>query len=57
MAVDDDDVRHIVQTGPGRKALTQVVEGQYEALQRIGRREWQVPVTAFWQAHRDAPEV
>lgn len=57
VAVDDDDVRHIVQTGPGRKALTQVVEGQYEALQRIGGREWQVPVTAFWQAHRDAPEV
>jgi len=34
-----------------------VVEGQYEALQRIGDREWHVPVTAFWQAHRDAPEV
>ncbi|MGH3582852.1 MAG: class I SAM-dependent RNA methyltransferase, partial [Mycobacterium sp.] len=57
IAVDDDGVRHIVQTGPGKKALTQVVEGQYEALQRIGGREWQVPVTAFWQAHRDAPEV
>lgn len=57
VAVDDDGVRHIVQTGPGKKALTQVVEGQYEALQRIGGREWQVPVTAFWQAHRDAPEV
>lgn len=57
VAVDDDGVRHIVQTGPGKKALTQVIEGQYEALQRIGDREWQVPVTAFWQAHRDAPEV
>lgn len=57
VAVDDDGVRHIVQTGPGKKALTQVIEGQYEALARIGDREWQVPVTAFWQAHRDAPEV
>ncbi len=56
VALDADGVRHIVQTGPG-KALTQVIEGQYEAVQRIGDREWQVPVTAFWQAHRDAPEV
>ncbi|WP_267289388.1 class I SAM-dependent RNA methyltransferase [Mycobacterium hackensackense] len=55
IAVDDDGVRHIVQTGPAKQ--TQVVEGQYEALQRIGDREWHVPVTAFWQAHRDAPEV
>jgi tRNA/tmRNA/rRNA uracil-C5-methylase (TrmA/RlmC/RlmD family) len=57
IAVDDDGVRHIVQTGPGRKAQTQVVEGTYEAVQRIGGRQWQVPVTAFWQAHRDAPEL
>jgi len=57
IAVDDDGVRHIVQTGPGRKAQTQVVEGTYEAVQRIGDRQWRVPVTAFWQAHRDAPEL
>jgi tRNA/tmRNA/rRNA uracil-C5-methylase (TrmA/RlmC/RlmD family) len=57
IAVDDDGVRHIVQTGPGRKAQTQVVEGGYEAVQRIGDRQWRVPVTAFWQAHRDAPQV
>ncbi|MCX2711325.1 class I SAM-dependent RNA methyltransferase [Mycolicibacterium sp. J2] len=57
IAVDGDGVRHIVQTGPGRKAQTQVVEGTYEAVQRIGGRQWQVPVTAFWQAHRDAPEL
>src|SRR5690606_2794496 len=23
-------------------------------VQRVGGREWRVPVTAFWQAHRDA---
>jgi tRNA/tmRNA/rRNA uracil-C5-methylase (TrmA/RlmC/RlmD family) len=57
IAVDDDGVRHIVQTGPGRKAQTQVAEGGYEAVQRIGDRQWRVPVTAFWQAHRDAPQV
>ncbi|CDO10897.1 class I SAM-dependent RNA methyltransferase [Mycolicibacterium cosmeticum] len=57
IAVDDDGVRHIVQTGPGRKAQTQAVEGTYEAVQRIGDRQWRVPVTAFWQAHRDAPAL
>jgi tRNA/tmRNA/rRNA uracil-C5-methylase (TrmA/RlmC/RlmD family) len=56
VAVDDEGKRHVVQTGPGRasKATTQVVEGSYEAIQRVGQRTWRVPVTAFWQAHRDA---
>jgi tRNA/tmRNA/rRNA uracil-C5-methylase (TrmA/RlmC/RlmD family) len=31
-----------------------VIEGDYEATQRVGDRVWRVPVTAFWQAHRDA---
>ncbi|MEO3757546.1 TRAM domain-containing protein [Mycobacterium sp. B14F4] len=56
VALDDDGDRHVVQTGPrtARKGLTQVVEGHYEAVQRVGQRVWRVPVTAFWQAHRDA---
>jgi tRNA/tmRNA/rRNA uracil-C5-methylase (TrmA/RlmC/RlmD family) len=59
VALDDDGDRHIVQSGPrtGRKVSTQVVEGRYEAVQRIGDRIWRVPVTAFWQAHRDAARV
>jgi len=60
VALDDDGVRHVVRTGPrvGRKSEpTQVVEGQYEAVQRAGDRTWHVPVTAFWQAHRDAAQV
>ena len=60
VALDDDGVRHVVRTGPraGRKTEpTQVVEGQYEAVQRVGDRTWHVPVTAFWQAHRDAAQV
>ena len=59
VAVDDDGDRHIVQSGPrtGRKTSTQVVEGSYEAVQRVGERIWRVPVTAFWQAHRDAARV
>ncbi|ULE32906.1 class I SAM-dependent RNA methyltransferase [Mycobacterium sp. IDR2000157661] len=56
VALDDDGARHVVQTGPraARRGATRVVEGDYEAVQRIGRRSWRVPVTAFWQAHRDA---
>ena len=60
VALDDDGARHVVQSGPragrdsGRKAPTQVIEGDYEAVQRVGGRTWRVPVTAFWQSHRDA---
>ena len=56
VVLDDQGARHVVQTGPrsNRKASTQVVEGSYEATQRVGDRTWNVPVTAFWQAHRDA---
>ncbi|MGU3500468.1 class I SAM-dependent RNA methyltransferase [Mycobacterium sp. C31M] len=59
VAVDDAGRRHVVQSGPrnGRKAVTQVVEGDYEAVQVIGGRTWRVPVTAFWQAHRAAPQT
>ena len=39
------------------RRATQVVEGAYEAVQRVGGRVWRVPVTAFWQAHRDAARV
>ena len=59
VALDDEGARHVVQSGPPseRKASTQVVEGTYEATQRVGDRTWSVPVTAFWQAHRDAARV
>ncbi|OBK77892.1 class I SAM-dependent RNA methyltransferase [Mycobacterium sp. 1274761.0] len=59
IALDDDGQRHVVQAGPRSKGrpTTRVVEGAYEATQRIGGRVWRVPVTAFWQAHRDAAAV
>lgn len=60
VAMDDDGRRHVVRTGPGsgaKAAPTQVVEGEYEAVQRVGGHTWRVPVTAFWQAHRDAARV
>ncbi|MDH6246778.1 TRAM domain-containing protein [Mycobacterium sp. OTB74] len=65
VVLDDDGRRHVVRSGPratggksGKrgtsKAPTQVVSGEYESVQRVGSREWLIPVTAFWQAHRDA---
>ncbi len=59
VALDDDGARHVVQSGPriGRRTATRVVEGSYEATQRVNGRVWRVPVTAFWQAHRDAARV
>jgi tRNA/tmRNA/rRNA uracil-C5-methylase (TrmA/RlmC/RlmD family) len=58
VAVDDDGERHVVCTlRQGKRTETTVVEGGYEAVQRVGARSWRVPVTAFWQAHRDAARV
>jgi tRNA/tmRNA/rRNA uracil-C5-methylase (TrmA/RlmC/RlmD family) len=59
VALDDDGARHVVQSGPrvGRRTTTRVVEGGYEATQRVNGRVWRVPVTAFWQAHCDAARV
>ncbi|OBH02212.1 23S rRNA methyltransferase [Mycobacterium sp. E2699] len=58
VAVDDEGERHVVRTlRQGKRTDTTVVEGGYEAVQRVGERSWRVPVTAFWQAHRDAARV
>lgn len=66
VAIDSDGVRHVVasrasgehpqaaKAKEARKHTTRVIEGDYEATQRVGDRVWKVPVTAFWQAHRDA---
>ena len=58
VALDDDGERHVVRTlRQGKRTSTKVMQGSYEAVQRVGTRSWQVPVTAFWQAHRDAAGV
>ncbi len=58
VVVDDDGARHVVRTQrQGRRTVTKVVEGGYEAVQRVDGRSWQIPVTAFWQAHRGAAAV
>jgi tRNA/tmRNA/rRNA uracil-C5-methylase (TrmA/RlmC/RlmD family) len=55
VVIDDDGQRHVSRTvRHGRRNSTDVVEGSYQGVQRAGRHTWQVPVTAFWQAHRDA---
>jgi tRNA/tmRNA/rRNA uracil-C5-methylase (TrmA/RlmC/RlmD family) len=56
--VDDAGDRHVVCSQRGRRGRRDdVVEGGREAAQRVGRRSWQVPVTGFWQAHREAARV
>ncbi|MBV8346365.1 MAG: class I SAM-dependent RNA methyltransferase [Mycolicibacterium sp.] len=56
VVLDDAGDRHVVRTGPHDRR-PEVVEGHYLARQRVGRREWQIPVTGFWQAHREAAVV
>ncbi|MDY6999903.1 MAG: TRAM domain-containing protein [Actinomycetota bacterium] len=66
VARDGDEQRHVVVAGPradapsaaggGGRRSTTVAEGGYEAVQHVGGRTWRIPVTAFWQAHRDAPD-
>jgi tRNA/tmRNA/rRNA uracil-C5-methylase (TrmA/RlmC/RlmD family) len=58
VVIDDDGRRHVVRTERrGRRTSTQVIEGSSQAVQKAGRRSWRVPVTAFWQAHREAARV
>lgn len=52
--LDDDNRRHVLVTGPGRR---EVVEGARESVQRVGRRVWRIPITGFWQSHRDAAQT
>ncbi|WP_390887987.1 class I SAM-dependent RNA methyltransferase [Candidatus Mycobacterium wuenschmannii] len=55
VVLDDDGQRHVARTvRHGRRNATDVIEGGHSGVQRAGRHSWQVPVTGFWQAHRDA---
>jgi tRNA/tmRNA/rRNA uracil-C5-methylase (TrmA/RlmC/RlmD family) len=58
VVVDDDGQRHVARTvRHGRRNATDVVEGSHQGVQRAGRHSWHVPVTGFWQAHRDAAQT
>jgi tRNA/tmRNA/rRNA uracil-C5-methylase (TrmA/RlmC/RlmD family) len=55
VVIDDNGKRHVVRTArQGRRTAAEVIEGDFHGVQRAGRHSWQVPVTAFWQAHCDA---
>lgn len=53
VVIDDDGRRHVVSTTRGERDST-VIEGDRKTVQRVGDRVWRLPVTAFWQSHRDA---
>ena len=53
VVVDDDGCRHVGVTSADRRGAA-IAEGSGEVLQRVGEREWRLPVDAFWQSHRDA---
>jgi tRNA/tmRNA/rRNA uracil-C5-methylase (TrmA/RlmC/RlmD family) len=64
VVVDDNGQRHVVRAGPWlgrrqgfRRPNVEVLEGDSEAVQRVGDRTWRIPVTGFWQSHRDAARV
>ncbi|MBI2699407.1 23S rRNA methyltransferase [Mycobacterium gordonae] len=58
VVVDDDGERHVLRTvRQGKRTVSKVIEGNYHAVQRVGARSWRVPVTAFWQSHRDGARV
>lgn len=54
--LDDEGCRHVMATArqPRRSA---VIEGTHDAVQCVGERVWRLPVTAFWQAHRQAAQT
>jgi tRNA/tmRNA/rRNA uracil-C5-methylase (TrmA/RlmC/RlmD family) len=55
VVIDDDGQRHVVCSArQGRRTSAEVIEGNFHGVQRAGRHRWQVPVTAFWQAHCNA---
>ncbi len=56
VVVDDDGRRHVRSVGADRRDA-RVVEGDPTTVQRVGEQVWRLPVTAFWQSHRDAAAV
>ncbi len=51
---DDDRRRHVMAIGADHR---DIVEGSRESVQRVGQRVWRIPVTGFWQSHRDAAQT
>jgi tRNA/tmRNA/rRNA uracil-C5-methylase (TrmA/RlmC/RlmD family) len=43
-------------TARGRRGV-KITEGSGECVQRVGRWVWRLPLNAFWQSHRESPEL
>lgn len=56
VVIDDDGRRHVAVGTADRRGVT-VVEGPRRCRQRVGERVWKLPVTAFWQSHREAAQT
>ena len=56
VAIDDDGNRLVGTTARGRRGV-KVTEGPRECVQRVGRWVWRLPLNAFWQSHRESPEL
>ncbi len=61
VVLGDDGRRHVRVTvadrrqgGSAANRQSVTVEGGATTVQRVGDRIWRLPVTAFWQSHRDA---
>lgn len=53
VVLDDDGRRHVRAAAADRSGSI-MVEGGPTTVQRVDGRVWRLPVTAFWQAHREA---
>lgn len=53
VVLDADGHRHVLSTSP-KQRRGRPVQGDRDAVRRVGGRSWRIPVTGFWQSHRDA---
>ncbi len=56
VVLDADGRRHVTCTSRKQRGR-RVIEGDRQAVHRVGDRVWQIAVTDFWQSHRDAAET
>lgn len=62
VALDSEGNRHVVQTtkaarGRNTRKVVEVLEGSGMPRQQVGEVTFELPATAFWQAHSQAPEA
>ena len=56
VAIDDDGDRHVGVTARRWRGV-RVAEGPGRCVQRVGGWVWRLPLTVFWQSHRDVPPL